>query len=80
MSDSIPPPKTINQLTPRQLEIIALLAEEYSNKNIATILSISGETVKKHIFKARRKMNLENRIQLIVMFVMWRERKSVTNP
>ena len=72
-------PEMISRLTPRQLEIVGLLAEGHSNKMIATILSISRHAVKRHIYRACLKTEL-NRIQLIVMFVMWREKKDVTNP
>lgn len=56
----------IQTLTPRQLEIIALLAEGKSNKQVASLLSISMDTVRKHIIRACGKLALENRIQLIV--------------
>ena len=68
-------PDLIARLTPRQLEIVGLLAQGQSTKHTATILSISSETVKRHIYRACQKMELENRTQLIVVFTMWEARK-----
>lgn len=63
-------PILISRLTPRQLEIVGLLAQGQSTKTTANILSISPETVKRHIYRACEKMELENRTQLIVVFTM----------
>ncbi len=59
-------PATIEDLTQRQLEIIGLLAEGKSNKQIASLLSISVETIRKHVNRACVKLKLDNRMQLIV--------------
>lgn len=61
----------IKKLSPRQMEIVELLAQSRTYQDIATILSISPETVRRHVQKACQKMYLENRIQLIVAFVRW---------
>lgn len=60
----------IHSLTPRQLEVIAVIAEGNSEKQTARILSISRETVHKHITKSCAKLSV-NRIQLIVAFAKW---------
>lgn len=61
----------IQTLTPRQLEVLTVIAEGKSNKQAAQILSISPETVRRHIIDARVRLHLENRIQLIVAFAKW---------
>jgi DNA-binding CsgD family transcriptional regulator len=61
----------IAKLSPRQMEITALLADGKNAKQIATILSIGYETVKTHIRVACRKLDVDNRVQLIVMFAQW---------
>jgi DNA-binding NarL/FixJ family response regulator len=78
-------PELMHRLTIRQLEIVSLLAEGKKNSDIATILSIGVVTVKVHINRAYHKLGLENRIQLIVVFTMWKMlsqngNKGVTNP
>jgi DNA-binding NarL/FixJ family response regulator len=62
----------IGKLTPRQVEIVEHLAQGRTGREIATLLSISRETVKSHIAKACSKTGAENRIQLIVMYAIWR--------
>jgi len=64
-------PDLISRLTPRQLEIVGLLAQGNNNKQAGTILSISGETVRRHIYTSCRRTGVENRTQLIVLFTMW---------
>lgn len=62
----------VSRLTPRQREIVSMLAQGKSNKEAATLLSISGATVKDHVYKACRRLEVENRTQLIVVFAMWK--------
>jgi Response regulator containing a CheY-like receiver domain and an HTH DNA-binding domain len=65
-------PGLVARLTPRQLEIVGLLAEGHSNKTIAAILSINWLTVRTHIHNACERLGVDNRIQLIVIFAMWK--------
>lgn len=65
-------PVMIARLTPRQLEIVQLLAQGENNREIASILSIGVPTIKGHIHRACHKLNLDNRIQLVVVYAMWR--------
>ena len=60
----------ISRLTPRQVDVIKCLAEGRSDKETATILSISVRAVRRRVLQARAKMGVENRIQLIVVFAM----------
>jgi DNA-binding NarL/FixJ family response regulator len=50
-------------LTRRELEILQLVADGLSNKEIGTALSITEGTVKNHVHNALEKLHLENRIQ-----------------
>jgi len=50
-------------LSPRELEVLAHLAEGRSNKVIAQAMNISGETVRAHVKSIFRKAGLENRTQ-----------------
>ncbi len=56
-------------LTPRETEILALLAEGQSNKAIARNLGISDGTVKLHVKAILRKLNLHSRVEAAVMAV-----------
>jgi LuxR family transcriptional regulator of csgAB operon len=52
-----------HQLTGRQVEILALIAIGDTNDEIADKLCISPHTVKTHLYKIFRKINVPNRIQ-----------------
>jgi DNA-binding NarL/FixJ family response regulator len=50
-------------LTVREIQILQLVADGLSNKEIGTRLSITEGTVKNHVHNALEKLQLENRIQ-----------------
>lgn len=54
----------IDQLTPREQEVLRLLARGYAYKEIATQLFISIKTVETHASNVLRKLQLSNRHQL----------------
>lgn len=56
-------------LTPRETEILCLLAEGQSNKLIARNLGISDGTVKLHVKAILRKLNIHSRVEAAVMAV-----------
>jgi len=58
-----------SSLTPRETEILALLAEGQSNKAIARNLGISDGTVKLHVKAILRKLKLHSRVEAAVMAV-----------
>lgn len=53
-------------LTPRQQEVLALIADGHSNKEIAHRLGTSEGTVKAHITAIMRALGVRNRIQLLL--------------
>lgn len=64
-----PDAKPINSLTPRETEILGLLAEGLSNKLIARELGISDGTVKLHVKAILRKLEVHSRVEAAVMAV-----------
>ena len=52
-------------LSPREKEILSLLAEGYSNKEIADLLVLSPSTVHSHRSNLMDKLGLSNRRELI---------------
>ena len=53
-------------LTPRELDVLRLLALGRANKEIAADLGITEETVKTHVGHLLAKLQVENRAQAIV--------------
>ena len=51
-------------LTPRELEIVRLVARGFGNKRIADTLSISEGTVKIHLYHIYKKLLLDGRLAL----------------
>jgi DNA-binding NarL/FixJ family response regulator len=60
------PPSADEVLTPREMEVLRLLAPGRSNKEIATSLSIGEETAKSHVSSVFGKPQVENRAQAVV--------------
>ncbi len=58
-----------DDLTPRESEILCLLAEGQSNKVIARNLGISDGTVKLHVKAILRKLGVHSRVEAAVMAV-----------
>ena len=54
----------IDQLTPREQEILEHIARGYLYKEIAAMLGISARTVETHVSQVLRKLHLTNRHQL----------------
>jgi DNA-binding NarL/FixJ family response regulator len=54
-----------SKLTPREREVIKLLAEGNSVKEIAALLGLSIKTVEAHKFNLMRKLDIHNKAQLV---------------
>jgi len=53
-------------LTPREHDVLGLMAKGLSNREIATELFISEHTVKNHIYNIYRKTGINDRTQIVV--------------
>lgn len=60
------PDDLIHQLSPREREILVLIAQGDSNKHIARTLDIAETTVKIHVQHILRKLGLTNRVHAAV--------------
>ena len=58
--DSRAPSPRLSLLSPREREILKLIAEGYKNKEIASDLFISLKTVEKHRANLMKKLDLHN--------------------
>jgi two-component system, NarL family, response regulator NreC len=52
-------------LTPREREVVKLIAEGNSVKEIAAMLGLSVKTIEAHKFNLMRKLNIHNKAQLV---------------
>jgi len=64
----------LRQLTERQTEILWLVAEGLSNKEVALRLQLQEKTVKHHITGVLSKLNVRNRTEAALMMRELRDR------
>lgn len=53
-------------LTPREFELAQLVAQGFTNRQIADRLILSRQTMKNHIWAAFRKLQVSNRVELSI--------------
>ena len=59
------------RLSPREQQVLALVCLEYTNKEIGDKLFISPDTVKSHITRILRKLDVSNRVEIQYLLEDW---------
>ena len=54
-----------DELTPREQEVVKLVAEAHTNREIAEILHLAEKTVESHRANAMRKLGMRDRVELV---------------
>jgi two-component system, NarL family, response regulator LiaR len=61
-----PPPDPLQPLSPREREVLRLIAHGHSNRQIARDLAIGEQTVKTHVRSILTKLSLQDRLQAAI--------------
>ena len=54
-----------DELTPRELEVVKLVAEAHTNRQIAEVLNLSEKTVESHRANVLQKLGMRDRVELV---------------
>lgn len=65
--DTARPGTSVEKLTPKESQIVELVVEGFKNREIASRLFLSEQTIKSHLGRIFKKLQVRNRSQLVSM-------------
>jgi len=65
--DTAGPDTSVKKLTAKESQIVELVVEGFKNREIASRLFLSEQTIKSHLGRIFRKLQVRNRSQLVSM-------------
>jgi DNA-binding NarL/FixJ family response regulator len=80
LSRESPDEETAARLTRRELDVLALVAEGYQNKEIASRLCVSDHTVKTHLVSVYKKLKVAGRFAAAMCYFQLVQRKELLAP
>lgn len=63
------PDASLDRLTARELEILELIAQGKTNQQIASVLSLTLQTVKNHVHRLLSKMEVRSRTEAVTVYL-----------
>ncbi len=66
-SHNPPSPRGADQLTPREIQVLRCLAEGLTGKQCAEELSVSLDTIQKHVVSTKRKLRANTRAHAVAI-------------
>jgi two-component system NarL family response regulator len=62
-------PRRSQDLSTRELEVLTLIVQGKTNKEIASVLAVAENTVKNHVKSILEKLEVENRVQAVSLAI-----------